>query len=602
MTTKRPDGDAAGEDGEERQPTAPASLRELVTALLAPATRASAKRVKEQRRRAAAALHMLQRALAKLRAIPAGLQEPPDLDLEADGIGALRRFRRRGESLILPEGTYAATSQEGALFEAAAGWSEMASDSELARFVEDSLSSSSASGLKHALFDALASLSAADLEAIGRQVLGRPVVYSPVVLRRPPLPPPPRVDHVALAEAGLAGLIEVLAVRMAEAVARHPERDLALSDAMMEARNGLVLAVERYDLPGVSGQGATLAALAAQRSVSAAAAADTDASLVLSALAVVAAPEDQPDVRALAWASRGNAYRVLGEMAAGDEAFSRAEQLVADAPLEAPERPRVYSLLASWHADRRRFAEALRLLDEARDLDSAGDGLLVTRLRTKKGRTLLMKGDAAEAAQELAKVYDLVVVREGGADRRQSWAATFNLAVAYTEIGGEHAERMLREAARFADTRPDQLRVRWAEARLLVARGRKPEAAEILGEVWPAFADVERPGEASVCALELAVILAELGELAEVRSLVVGLGPVLQARALGREALAALALAATSVLAERHAGTLAGILDQVAQFLRVALDNPRARFELPEMAPDYLKRAVRDALKSRRPE
>jgi len=193
-----------------------------------------------------------------------------------------------------------------------------------------------------------------------------------------------------------------------------------------------------------------------------------------------------------------------------------------------------------------------------------------------------------------------VVQHGGGADRRVSWAVTYNLALAYVEMGSERASEMLREAAQFADGRLGELRVRWAEARLLVARGKKPEAAEILGEVWPAFADAERPGEASVCALELAVILAELGELAEVRSLVVGLGPVLQARSLGREALAALALAATSVLAERHAGTLAGILDQVAQFLRVALDNPRARFELPEMAPEYLKRAVRDALKSRR--
>ncbi|HTQ81297.1 MAG TPA: hypothetical protein VMM92_14965, partial [Thermoanaerobaculia bacterium] len=109
-----------------------------------------------------------------------------------------------------------------------------------------------------------------------------------------------------------------------------------------------------------------------------------------------------------AWATLGNAYRVIGELRVAEEAFLSAEQLLAQPGVATPALLiEIQSLEASLRLSQRRLPEARERLRSALALATArGDLHQVAKLRLKEAKILEEEGALAAAAALLRETAD----------------------------------------------------------------------------------------------------------------------------------------------------------------------------------------------------
>lgn len=258
-----------------------------------------------------------------------------------------------------------------------------------------------------------------------------------------------------------------------------------------------------------------------------------------------------------AWAYKGNAFRVAGELVKADEAFTRGWQLwQADASEEPSLLPewRMLSLEASLRREERRFSEALELLARAESCTGNKPEAMAAILLQKEFVQEQM-GDFEGALATLAGAAPFV---EASRDMRLLFGLRFETAKALCSLRRyEDVATLLdgvRELAERLGNEMDFVRVHWLTARVNSGLGRRSEAIAGLEQVRRELTARAIPYDAALSSLELAVLYLEEDRTSEVKALAREMAPIFQAQGIAREALAALSV--FSEAAQREAATL----------------------------------------------
>jgi tetratricopeptide (TPR) repeat protein len=274
------------------------------------------------------------------------------------------------------------------------------------------------------------------------------------------------------------------------------------------------------------------------------------------------------DLRGEAWLRLGNARRIAGDLAGGDEAFARAEEELRRGSGDADLAAELLNLKGSLRRAQRRLREAKELLRQAaRAYALLGDPHL-------QGKVLLALGtawrDGGDPANALRYAYQGACRLDPDRDPYLPLVALHNLAHYYEDLGWPgHALELLEVAEPLYEAVAGELtllRMHWQKGRLMAAVGGLELAALVLDEVRLAFADRELPYDAALAALDLAAVWARLGEPQRVRELAAEMLPVFTSKEIAREARLALLLFVKAAGAEKvSAEAIAGLARRVEQ-------------------------------------
>jgi tetratricopeptide (TPR) repeat protein len=280
------------------------------------------------------------------------------------------------------------------------------------------------------------------------------------------------------------------------------------------------------------------------------------------------------DTRARAWAHLGNARRIASDLRQAEEALHTAEEHLLQGDEDSYTAVEILSFKASLRNTQGRFEEAAALLDpviavycEARD-------------RHREGRALIQKGTALSYAGRHAEA--IRVVRRGlkridaFEEPRLLVSARHNLIGYLNESGrNEEALRTLEETRGLylqLGERAHLVRLRWLEGKIHRDLGHLDKAEAALRE---ARADLIRHGialDAALVSLDLAMVLLDRGDAAELKRLALEMVPIFESRDVREEALAAFLLFRQAAEAEQ---VTAGLLQEMAS----SLERARRRVE-----------------------
>ena len=257
------------------------------------------------------------------------------------------------------------------------------------------------------------------------------------------------------------------------------------------------------------------------------------------------------------WAYVANARRVAEDFDGADEAFSLTWHLWragAQSVCEILQEWRLLSLEASLRRAEQRFPRALELLELARAA-SEENPLAVSRILLKKEHVSSVMGDIEGALVALAEAVPFV---EAARDRDLLFALRFNMAddLFRLERYAEATELLpcVRELALERCNELDFIRVLWLQSKLKAGQGQVEEGVAGLEQVRQDFLDRDRPYDAALASLDLAVLWLQTERTTEVRGLAVEMEAIFKAKKIHREALAALSLFCES--AKRECATV----------------------------------------------
>ena len=308
------------------------------------------------------------------------------------------------------------------------------------------------------------------------------------------------------------------------------------------------------------------------------------AELAIAAAAKLAAAEHGPglveDLRAWAWAARGETRRLLGDLQGAEEAFTAAGSWLAHGTGEALEEARVIELEAALHRDLAHTARAHGLLDAAAAIyRRCQDFHQVGSAYVEKGRVFAAVCELEPALHWVRKGLGLVDSRR---DPDRTLAAQQSLMLYLYEGGRVHEAWFMLQG-----TRPDfappagellNLRLGWLEGNLQHALGMLAESEATLARARAGFVDHGLAFEAALTALDLFALYAEQGRGAAIRQLAEQM-PFLRSPDLPAEAAAALSDLMRDGPYERPPGER---VRELADHLRWARRKHRLRFdELP---------------------
>lgn len=279
-------------------------------------------------------------------------------------------------------------------------------------------------------------------------------------------------------------------------------------------------------------------------------------------------------LRALAWAALGNAYRVKGDLSGAERSFEMSDSWweagVAGIGDALGYEPVLLVLKAPFRTAQRRFPEAISLLDQAVSLYLEGqpefrDPHLAGRSLISKALLLTEMGESESALQTLKRANGLI---DPAREPRLLLCLRHNLVDNLSKSGRyREADALLpdlRELAAAQGRALDHLRLRWVEGRVAAGLGEHQRARQLLAVVRQTFLDAGNPYEAALATLDLVISYLEEGSTAEVRVLADEMVTVFREHNVSREALAAVLLfqeaarreAATAQLAREIAASI----------------------------------------------
>lgn len=298
-----------------------------------------------------------------------------------------------------------------------------------------------------------------------------------------------------------------------------------------------------------------------------------------------ALPEESPavavaqDLRARAWAYRGNLRRMMSDFKGAEAEFARASQLLEQGTGDPLEKARWLDLMTTLRIGQRRFQEAREFIQGAIGIyRSADEQHLTGRAMISLASVLQEQGELARAVEVLEAAVRLV---DGTQEPRLLLVAEHNLASMLVDRGDHERAAFLlpevRQTAVRAGSRFDLLRFRWLEGTVLLGLGREPRAEAALLEVRKGFLELGVAYDAAAVSLELAGIYLRQGRTSELKDLAAEVIPVFRSRDVHQEAFAALLLFQRAV--EMETLTLR-MVEEVSEVLRRFRGQPR-----PEAPP-----------------
>lgn len=285
------------------------------------------------------------------------------------------------------------------------------------------------------------------------------------------------------------------------------------------------------------------------------------------------------DLRSRAWAYLGNARRVNSDLVGAEQALALAEYLAEHGSGDPLEEARVLDLKASLLSDQGRFEEAAELLDLVIDLYDE------VKEHHRKGRAILSKGlfigyagRPDEAIQLLTEGLSLV---EWDREPRLVLMARHNFAWFLNDCGRcdealLHLQRFRHSYREFPDQWTD-LRFAWLEGKIAGGLEQFEEAEGLLRDVRRQAVEQGLGFEASMITLDLASLYLRQGKGEEVKQLAAAMFPILVARDLHGQAIAALAV--FQQFAEMDRVTL-GLVQEIMAYLLRARKNPKLSFRI----------------------
>lgn len=289
------------------------------------------------------------------------------------------------------------------------------------------------------------------------------------------------------------------------------------------------------------------------------------------------APTEIADLQARVWGELANAYRVIEDHSAAEDALTQAALARPKGSGDPLIVARLLDVEASLRTDQRRFDEADRLLNLVQGLyQKVGETHLAGRARISRGIGLHYDGRYAEAVAMLREAVSLL---DPARDSQLLTIAKQNFLFSLT-ANGEHAEAAelylrsgLREA--FAGEPLNRLKVRWLEARLHAGLGKPHRAESAFAEVHSGFLAAGMEYEGALAGLEYAGILFEQGRFDEVEALAREALETFELLAIGAEAVKAVRALHNAFVARRATQAL---VREVVQFLERFDRRPNLRF------------------------
>lgn len=281
--------------------------------------------------------------------------------------------------------------------------------------------------------------------------------------------------------------------------------------------------------------------------------------------------------KARAWASLGNALRVLADFRQAEQAFRQAEVHLAAGWLDPLDEALLLEYKASLRRAQRRFDEALPMLDSAIALyrevnEPHGQG----RAMMGKGLVLRYAGDADAAS---AWFRDSLFLLDGHEEPRLLALSQVNLIGCLIDSGrAEEAAALIPESIKLIEEvgkRCDLLRLRWMGGTAAVILGKTGEAERVFLELIDDFTQDRLAYDVALVSLELSAVYARQGRSADVKRLAAEMLPIFQSCEVDREALAALIVFQKAAEMEQLS---VGLVEEVAAFLQRVRANPSLRF------------------------
>lgn len=286
------------------------------------------------------------------------------------------------------------------------------------------------------------------------------------------------------------------------------------------------------------------------------------------------------DLRARAWAYRGNFLRIATDFRAAEIAFRRAAALQQEGTGDLLEQTRLLGLRATFHRDRSQFQEARELLQRAvRIYLALEETHLAGRSKIEMGNLALRQQQYGQALELSEQGLELI---DADQEPRLVLVAHYNMMLSLTQEGRfEAAMALLPKIRRLTvetGTRFDLLRLRWTEGDILLGLGHEARAEAAYLEVRKGFIEQGIPYDAASVTLSLATLYLRQGRIAEIKQLTAEMVPIFQSRDVHQEAIAALLLFQQAV--EMETLTLL-VVEEVGEVIRRSQMKPSTRSQSP---------------------
>jgi hypothetical protein len=245
------------------------------------------------------------------------------------------------------------------------------------------------------------------------------------------------------------------------------------------------------------------------------------------------------DLRALAWAELGSAYRVHDELELASAAMARAVYWCHRGSRSELLLARVADLLASLLAYQRRFPEGRELLALVHKAHAvAGRRHLAGRSLIKQGTFAIWEGHPGKAIPLLYRGFCLL---DATRDPELGVQTLWNMLNALAEVGRfRSARRLLWSSRPLLGKVVAAHRMRWLEGRIHAGLGRLGHAEIAFQQTRAAFSERGQVYPAAMVGLELAALWARQGRVPEVYELAEEMIATFRALRIAREAVACL--------------------------------------------------------------
>jgi tetratricopeptide (TPR) repeat protein len=283
------------------------------------------------------------------------------------------------------------------------------------------------------------------------------------------------------------------------------------------------------------------------------------------------------DLRALAWAELGNAYRICDDLPRASRAMNRAVYWSHRGSGSSLLLTRVADLLASLLGSQRRFPEASQLLFMVYQAhEKAGRRHLAGRALFSAGSVAAWQGSPATALALMRRGLDLLDHERDPVLESQVLLA---MITGLADLGRFRSARRLLWRCRhlFVElgNELDLLRLRWLEGRIYAGLSDFSRAEQAFQETRAGFAKHEQVYPAAIAGLDLAALWARQGRHDEIHALAQEMIVTFRALRIAREATVTLLILQRACVS--GGGQLLEIIDMVVTFLKDLERQPAKR-------------------------
>ncbi len=248
------------------------------------------------------------------------------------------------------------------------------------------------------------------------------------------------------------------------------------------------------------------------------------------------------DLRARVLAELGNAYRVADELLAGEEALAEAASWAKRGTGDLRLTARIGDLAASLLSDQRRFDRAIEVLEHVRGVyASLGDHHLAGRAAISQAIVTYESGQPRAAI-----LLHLKGLRQIDPQKEPTLELTAfqGLALCLIDAGHPVEARRLVAGARRAylqdGSRLNRIRLRWLQGKIWLALEMDRRAETAFRRAKAGYEGLNKPGDAALVSLDLALLLARQGRRKEILRLAERMIKTFLALGIHREVIATL--------------------------------------------------------------